>query len=182
MFQLELWLLGATALKRKCVFDYEWKGVPEPSSAIWKKGSGLAFLLHRKVGHRKGGIENPCPLQLCSSNPGAIWNCCAHTNATTWAWAWPHSVLANCWFFLCVKSPVWPWGISRVRGETWVMACWLRGSVGELSGTGLRFNWHLAKPHLWWSTAMSPWFSAASPVWAGSALAHHGRPLAAKGE
>lgn len=177
MFQLELWLLGANVLKRKCVFDYEWKGVPEPSSATWKKEFGLTFSLHREVGHREGGRENPCSLRLCSSNLGAIWNYCAHANATTWAWAWPCSVLANCWVFLHVRSSVWTWSISWVREKTEAVPCWLRGDVGELSGTGLGFNWHLTKLCLGRSRPVAPWSSAAF-----SALAHHGRHLAVKGE
>lgn len=137
MFQLELCLLGATVLQRKCVFDYEWKGVPEPSSAIWKKGFGLAFLLHRKVGHREGGRENPYPLQLRSSNAGATWNCCAHANAT----AEPGLGHIKCWptaeFFpvsraLCDHKAFHEWGkrpklcIAGLEAvwESWVELGW----------------------------------------------------------
>lgn len=128
------------------------------------------------------GRENCCSLWLCGSNLGAIWNDCAHANATTWAWAWPCSLLANCWVFLHVRSSVWAWSISWVREKTEAVRCWLRGSVGELSGTGLGFNWHLTKPCLGRSPAVAPWSSTAFPAWAGSALAHHGRQLAAEGE
>lgn len=62
------------------------------------EGFGLAGFVPQKSG-AQGRRGNSCPFQLCSSNLGTTSNCCARANATTWAWAWLHSVLANCWVF-----------------------------------------------------------------------------------
>lgn len=177
-FNVPAWTLalGSHCTEKKmCI----WLWVERSAWAIFsnlKKRVWFDLFVAQKSG-TQGGRENPCSLWLCSSNLGAIWNYCAHANATTWAWAWPCSVLANCWVFLHVRSCVWAWSISWVREKTEAVPCWLRGSVGELSGTGLGFNWHLTKPCLGWSPAVAPWSSAAF-----SALAHHGRHLAVKEE
>lgn len=140
MFQLELWLLGAAALKRKCAFDYEWKEVPEPSSAIWKNRALIwpfCCTLKWDMGRREG---ESCPPQLLSSCVGATRYCCARRNTTTWAWAWPHSVLANCFFFPA-KSPLWPetfneWGKRPALCLAGSEAVWeSRGELGwDLTG------------------------------------------------
>lgn len=147
MFQLELWLLGAAALRKKmCI----WLRVKRSAWAIFcnlkKQGSDLAFLLHIKVGHgEEGGWI--LPSQLLSSGVGATHYCCARRNATTWAWTWPRSVLANCFFSLRRALC----GQKHFMSEGRDLRC-ASLSQRRCGRTGLGFNWHPAKPcltHIW---------------------------------
>lgn len=101
-FNIPVWTLalGSHRTKKKmCI----WLWVERSAWAIFsclKKQRGIWFgcFVPQKSG-AQGRKGNSCPLQFCSSNLGTTSNCCAHANATTWAWAWPHSVLAYCWVF-----------------------------------------------------------------------------------
>lgn len=134
--------------ERKCAFDYEWKEVPEPSSAIWKNKALIwpfCCTLKWDVGRRRG--DESCPPQLLSSGVGATRYCCARRNATTWAWTWPRSVLANCFFSLRRALC----GQKHFMSEGRDLRC---ASLAQrrCGRTGLGFNWHSAKPcltHIW---------------------------------
>lgn len=116
--------------ERKCAFDYEWKEVPEPSSAIWKNKALIwpfCCTLKWDMGRRGG---ESCPPSFLAA-----------------AWVQPIiAVLAEmplpepglghvqCWptaFFPC-EEPSVARNISWVREETCVVLLCLRGDVGEL--------------------------------------------------
>lgn len=145
------------------------------------EGFGLAVLFHKKVGHREGrGIP------ALSSFVAATWGQPQITVPMQMLLPEPGLGHIQCWLtaeFFLYKEPFLKGHKSFQKWGKRPKLC-LSGSEkgGELSGSGLGCIWNLAKLYLGWSPARAPWFSGASTMWAGSALAHQDRWIAAKGQ